>query len=529
MLCFTFEALLHGGANGRSYRELVVWLNLTGRLGMIMFDEADHLVQTSWRSSLRNARKILLLLEVDGTGDGEDGQARGGKDRVGAIRRPLRVVDVSGTELSRRPPSVPSVTVYMPSATIPDDVITLVAENLDLPKSRIRLVRRETDRPNLLYAVELMPLATDLPGIVEALFRRATFISVAAGVPTQRKDGRAMKTMVFVHLKIEAERLAARHNSTPWMVWHFGHACAVHSGLKNKSEELEKWSRGADNTRVVFCTQALGFGLDRDDVNLVLLPKPYMDLKQLTQVIGRAGRGDFLGLVLFAWHPGLLSTYAVYWGGVGGPGGEQIRKLAQFLDGSGCRRAVLAAAAGSPATECSGCDVHNPAMAHNSSHPAAVMFLTDPVARAFSVIGATETLLWRAYVARVQVRFKEVPVIDDMVAVRALSYLIRSGDLELLYHQPLGGDGWAPTLQVRVRPSHRSEHAVPTRPRLAQCIPAASTAGPAVRRLLGLSTVELTDVAAAVHDVGLWADADDVDGFMDALDLGDDDRPAGRE
>ena len=52
---------------------------------------------------------------------------------------------------------------------------------------------------------------------------------------------------------------------------------------------------------------------------------------------------------------------------------------------------------------------------------------------------------------------------------------------------------------------------------------------PAVRRLLGLSTVELTDVAAAVHDVGLWADADDVDGFMDALDLGDDDRPAGRE
>ena len=78
-------------------------------------------------------------------------------------------------------------------------------------------------------------------------------------------------------------------------------------------------------------------------------------------------------------------------------------------------------------------------MAHNSSHPAAVMFLTDPVARAFSVIGATETLLWRAHVARVQVRFNEVPVIDDMVAVRALSYLIRSGDLELLYHQPPRG------------------------------------------------------------------------------------------
>jgi len=241
------------------------------------------------------------------------------------------------------------------------------------------------------------------------------------------------------------------------------------------------------------------------------MSKPYMDLLQLNQVVGRAGRGDFDGVAIFAWNPGQLATCATCWGGVDGLGGEQIQKLARFLDGSCCRRDVLTASAGGIRPPvCAGCDVHSPAMAADSQHPAAVMFITDAVSRAFGEIGATEVLLWSTFVGRVLSRFAEAPAIDDMVANRAMSYLIRVGDLELMHHQPRADLGWAPTLQVRVRPSRRSEHAVPFRPRLAPCIVAASAAGAGVHALLGLGASDLVEVAASMECLAAWAEADDV-------------------
>ena len=518
VVCFTFEGLLHPGATGRSYRELIVWLQQTGRLRVVFFDEADHLVPTSWRLALRSAKCVLLLLEVGGEGSGGEVQT-GGIGASGA-RPPLRVVDASGALLSSRPPATPSVLVYLPSATIPDDIIARVAENLGLPRDRIHLIRLSTDRPNLSYAVVPVPLSCGLAALVLALFRKAAFVAAAIGFPARVDRGRRMKSMVFTHTRKETETLAKAHNETDWLVQFFGRAVPVHSGLEGKDDNLEAWRAGRADTLVVYCTQTLGFGLNADDVNLIALPKPYLDILENIQVIGRAGRGPFRGLGLWGWNPALLATSAIYWGGPDGPGGVQIRQLAQFLDGSGCRRDVLTAAAGSPRTPCSGCDSCTPALASDSAHPASVVFLTDAVARAYEAIGSTEVLLWSTFVARVQARFAEAPAIDDMVANRAVSYLMRVGDVELLHHQPGSAAGWAPTVQVRVRPSRRSEHAVPSRPRLAACIPSASTAGPVVRGLLDLSLSEVIDVSASVELLlAGWSEQDDVDGFLRSLDV----------
>src|SRR5438046_2962142 len=102
--------------------------------------------------------------------------------------------------------------------------------------------------------------------------------------------------------------------------------------------------RQRDRGPVVVGTGAVGMGIDKPDVRLVLHWGPPPTLEAYYQEAGRAGRDGRRAACVMLWRPEDLA-----WGNCS----PQVRR---YVEARTCRRRMLLAYFGERAARCSGCD-----------------------------------------------------------------------------------------------------------------------------------------------------------------------------
>lgn len=150
--------------------------------------------------------------------------------------------------------------------------------NFGLHSDRTAFIRSPTNRSELgLHVIHLDPSAglRALMRLVFALVRKL-----------QAND----RMLVFFECCQLAESFAKEHN---FAIFH-----SKLPGSDIKSKNLRLWDSGA--TKVMACTSAFGFGVDRPNIRFVVIFNPKYSLLTTMQMAGRAGRDGMEAHVFLA-------------------------------------------------------------------------------------------------------------------------------------------------------------------------------------------------------------------------------------
>ena len=216
----------------------------------------------------------------------------------------------------------PLVTAF--TATASPKVLARIAEVLFDGSARI--VRSESDRPNIRYRVEY------------SCCKKHTALMLAC---TEQKP-----MIIFCATRVHAEDMARD------LTLCFGKEAArfYHAGLeKSEKDEIEKWFY--DKTDAVLCaTCAYGMGVDKKDIRTIVHIDAPNTAEQYIQEAGRSGRDGKDANAILLWSPEDGIRFSQL------PKGSREYAMKEFAETKSCRRQVLLDALGAEQAVCSGCD-----------------------------------------------------------------------------------------------------------------------------------------------------------------------------
>ncbi|MBC6720831.1 RecQ family ATP-dependent DNA helicase [Treponema sp. Marseille-Q4130] len=217
----------------------------------------------------------------------------------------------------------PLVTAF--TATASPQVLSRIAEVLFDGSARI--VRSESDRPNIRYRVEY------------SCCKKHAALMLAH---TEQKP-----MIIFCPTRVQAEDVARD------LVLCYGKEAArfYHAGLeKPEKDEIEKWFY--DKTDAVLCaTCAYGMGVDKKDIRTIVHLDAPNTAEQYIQEAGRSGRDGKDANAILLWSPTDAERFARF------PKGSREYAMKEFAETKNCRRQVLLDALGAEEAVCSGCDI----------------------------------------------------------------------------------------------------------------------------------------------------------------------------
>ena len=229
----------------------------------------------------------------------------------------------------------PAATAF--TATASPAVLERVADILF--GGRAHLVRGESDRPNISYAV--MRCRAKEAALVREVARRARPL------------------VVFCATRGGTERTAQLLRNT----FRDNDIRFYHAGLEREEKnDVERWFHGHD--RAILCaTCAWGMGVDKKDVRTVIHRDSPPTAESYAQEAGRAGRDGQPAEAILLWGPSDRKRLE----SLKGMQKERARSLIALAEENHCRREALLAALGDPRAgpdapggegiACSGCDV----------------------------------------------------------------------------------------------------------------------------------------------------------------------------
>ena len=185
----------------------------------------------------------------------------------------------------------PDVPVICLTATATARVREDIIQTLGLDKSKLRMFRMTTSRPNLHYEIRFTSHQEDhysnfvswLKGIHN---RRATNTERATQLASQQQRSDNVSGIIYTLFRKDCESLAARLRSDG-----IG-AKPYHAGLPHteRADALSGWVANKAGYDVVVATTAFGMGIDKENVRFVVhwqIPKSF---EGFYQEAGRAGR-----------------------------------------------------------------------------------------------------------------------------------------------------------------------------------------------------------------------------------------------
>lgn len=222
------------------------------------------------------------------------------------------------------------------TATASPSVLSRTAEALF--GEQVRVVRGESDRPNISYAVRLCR-AKD-PALVREAARRkrplVVFCATRGG--TERAANLLRETFDDEEIRFYHAGLS-REEKTAVEAWFHDHANAI-----------------------LTATCAWGLGIDKKNVRTVIHKDPPPSVEAYVQEAGRAGRDGEAAEAVLLWGPKDRKRFQA----LAGSQGARAAGIVRFAEGAGCRRESLLETlgdyrAGRDAPEgeriaCSGCD-----------------------------------------------------------------------------------------------------------------------------------------------------------------------------
>ncbi len=228
-----------------------------------------------------------------------------------------------------------AVTAFTATASPP--VLERIAEILFDGKAH--LVRGESDRPNIVYAVKRCRIKE--PALLEEVKKRAKpmVIFCASRKGTER-------TAAFLRYSLNTENIRF-----------------YHAGLeRDEKAETEKWFH-SNKSGILVTTCAWGMGVDKKDIKTVIHRDFSQNAEAYVQEAGRGGRDGSVSEAVLLWTPSDKETIKTL------PAKQRLRAkiIEDFAESGRCRRQILLAALGeeraiakSPDEEeiaCSGCDI----------------------------------------------------------------------------------------------------------------------------------------------------------------------------
>ena len=217
----------------------------------------------------------------------------------------------------------PLVTAF--TATASPQVLSRIAEVLFDGSARI--VRSESDRPNIRYRVEY------------SCCKKHTALMLAH---TEQKP-----MIIFCGTRVRAEDTARD------LTICYGKEAArfYHAGLeKSEKDEIEKWFY--DKIDAVLCaTCAYGMGVDKKDIRTIVHIDAPNTAEQYIQEAGRSGRDGKDANAILLWSPADTARFSRF------PKGSREYAMKEFAETKSCRRQVLLDALGAEQAVCSGCDI----------------------------------------------------------------------------------------------------------------------------------------------------------------------------
>ena len=217
----------------------------------------------------------------------------------------------------------PLVTAF--TATASPQVLSRIADVLFDGSARI--VRSESDRPNIRYRVEY------------SCCKKHTALMLA------HTEQRPM--IIFCPTRVCAEDVARD------LMLCYGKEAArfYHAGLeKSEKDEIEKWFY--DKTDAVLCaTCAYGMGVDKKDIRTIVHIDAPNTAEQYIQEAGRSGRDGKDANAILLWSPSDTARFSRF------PKGSREYAMKEFAETKNCRRQVLLDALGAEQAVCSGCDI----------------------------------------------------------------------------------------------------------------------------------------------------------------------------
>ncbi|GMO62745.1 MAG: RecQ family ATP-dependent DNA helicase [Treponemataceae bacterium] len=250
---------------------------------------------------------------------------------------------------------IPVVTAF--TATASASVLKRTAEVLFGDASSAHIVRSDSDRPNIHYAVHY------------------AYAKEKAALECAQKYEKPL--IVFCGTRKKSEQCARLLSE------HFGRDAVrfYHAGLtREEKTAVEKWFFPKKDG-ILCATCAFGMGVDKSDIRTVIHLEAPSTAEAYIQEAGRGGRDGSIAQAVLLWSPADSERAKSF-----RPLSRE-RVMADFAESSSCcRRQVLLDALGGEQAPCAGCDV---CLGHAEKHAADAKLVLDFFAatRRFHTLG----------------------------------------------------------------------------------------------------------------------------------------------